>query len=352
MTLSACIAGGSDARYRPSILVRLFVAVEGLPFGGWWIYPVLYVALGAYEQVALWLTGQRPVGTFTPEPVAAALFGPLLLGATHYLAGAAARAMDAFRPASGLSEADFTARRYELVALPAGRVWLPVAIGSIIGISSILTASPAGLAPYGGTVNTALVVIGPAALFGYGITGVFFFQSLRQLRGVARLLDEAPTINLFDTSPMYAFSRLTAGIGLIVVFFAYYAFAVASAYQLGNAVAIFVNVTAVVLGVVCFVVPLLGAHWRLADEKAELLRGVNTRFGALQAELYGRVDGSNLAGTNEVTSALAGLETVRGRIDRLPTWPWPPALLRGFISAIILPIVVYLLTRYAAVVVG
>lgn len=54
----------------------------------------------------------------------------------------------------------------------------------------------------------------------------------------------------------------------------------------------------------------------------------------------------------DVTDALAGLEVVRGTIERLPTWPWPPALLRGFLSAIILPVVVYLLTRVAAGVVG
>jgi hypothetical protein len=352
MTLAACIASGSGARYRPSVLVRLFIAVERLPFGGWWIYAVLYLALGAYQQVALWLTGERPVGTFTLDPVSALAYGPFLLGATHYMARAAARAMDAFRPVSGLSEADFTARRYELVALPAGQVWLPAAIGSIIGLGSILTASPAGLAPYGSTVRTALIVLGPAAVFGYGVAVVFFYQSLRQLRGIARLLDEAPTISLFDTSPLYAFSRLTAGVGLIVVFSAYYAYAADTAYQVGNALAVFFNVAAMVLGVVCFVVPLLGVHGRLVDEKNELARGVNTRFGALQAELYGRVDGSNLGGAGEVTSALAGLETIRGRIERLPTWPWPPALLRGFITAIVLPIVVYLLTRYASSVVG
>jgi hypothetical protein len=49
-----------------------------------------------------------------------------------------------------------------------------------------------------------------------------------------------------------------------------------------------------------------------------------------------------------VAGALAGAEQIRERIERLPTWPWQPALLRGFISAIILPVMVCLLTRVAA----
>jgi len=346
------VAIGSEAPYRPSALTRLFVAIEGLPFGGWWLYPVLYLALGAYQQVAVWLTGSGPVGTLTLEPVAALAFGPVLLAATHYLAGAAARAMDIFRPASGMSEGDFTARRYELVTVPAGEVWLPAAIGALVGIGSILTASPEGLAPYGSTVRTALIVLGPVAVFGYGMAAVFLYQSLRQLRGIARLLGEASTISLFDTTPLYAFSRLTAGVGLTVILGVYYAFAANNAYQFGNTLALFALISAMVLGVLCFLVPLLGIHGRLDDEKDELVRGVNRRFEAARAELYGRVDGSNLAGAKEVADALDGLETIRGRIERLPTWPWPPALLRGFITAIVLPIVVYVLTLIAADVVG
>jgi len=108
----------------------------------------------------------------------------------------------------------------------------------------------------------------------------------------------------------------------------------------------------VFLGIACFIVPLLGVHGRLVEAKDALLDGINARFEVLRSDLYGRVDRASLAGVKDVTDALAGLEVVRGTIERLPTWPWPPALLRGFLSAIILPVVVYLLTRVAAGVVG
>jgi hypothetical protein len=342
----------APAPYRPSVLVRLFAAIERLPFGGWWVYPVLYLALAAYEQAALWLTGASPVGAVSLDAATAVAFGPLLLAATHYLVRTAARAMDTFQPASGLSDAEFAARRYELVTVPAGELWLPTALGAAVGIGSILTASPEGLAPFGSKVTSTLVVLGPAAVLGYAAAMVLLYQSIRQLRHVARLLDEASAIDLFDTSPLFAFSRLTASVGLVVVFVAYYAFATNAAYQLGNVLAIGVIVANVILGIVVFVVPLLGVHDRLVDEKAALVRGVDQRFGALRAELYGRVDASNISGAKEVVDTLGGLELIRQRIDKLPTWPWPPALLRGFVSAILLPIVVYLLTRVAGNVIG
>jgi hypothetical protein len=37
-------------------------------------------------------------------------------------------------------------------------------------------------------------------------------------------------------------------------------------------------------------------------------------------------------------------------VVRLPTWPWPPQLLRGFVSALLLPIVIFVLTRVISVI--
>ena len=36
---------------------------------------------------------------------------------------------------------------------------------------------------------------------------------------------------------------------------------------------------------------------------------------------------------------------LRERVVHLPTWPWSPQVLRGFLSALLLPVIVYLITR-------
>jgi len=73
---------------------------------------------------------------------------------------------------------------------------------------------------------------------------------------------------------------------------------------------------------------------------------VNLRAQALEEELFRRVDGSSLAGVKDVTDALNGIHATRDQIVKLPTWPWPPQLLRGLLSTILLPVIVFILTRY------
>ena len=43
--------------------------------------------------------------------------------------------------------------------------------------------------------------------------------------------------------------------------------------------------------------------------------------------------------------AVSGVATTREQISRLPTWPWSPEVLRGFITALLLPILIWVVTR-------
>jgi hypothetical protein len=339
----------TTAPYPPSALNRLFSAIERLPRGGWWVYPLMFVALVLYHHASLWITGSRPVGSLSLDGIPGLAYGPYTIAAAHYFTRVGGSSIAAFRPASGLTDADYALRRYELVTLPAGRLWLSLAIGAIVAMGSMLSASAAAIAPYGGTPMVAWVVFGPAAVFGYGMIAVIVHQTLRQLRQVERLHREATALDLFDTGPIYAFSRLTVQIGIAFVFASYYALIVNAAFQAGNAFSLAVIAGSIVMGVACFIVPLWGIHGRLTAEKTALVRGVNLRAEALQEELYRRVDASNLAGVKDVTDALGGIHATREQIGRLSTWPWPPQVLRGFISAILLPVVVFLITRYVGV---
>ncbi len=340
-------SGPTPVPYAPSALNRFFAAVERLPGGVWWVYPLMFVALLAYQNVMLWVLGVRPVGSFTLDGAAALPYGPYAIGVTHYMTRVAARAMDAFRPASGLSDADFARRRYELITLPAGMLWLPLVIGTIVAAGAIQGAPTAAIVLYGGTREAAAIVMGPASLFGYGMFAIVFWYTVRQLRQVDRLHHEATALDLFDTGPIYAFSRLTVQVGLAYVFVAYYTLVANASFQIGNAFSLGSMAVSISVGVACFFLPLWGIHGRLAAEKAALIRGVNLRAQALQEDLYRRVDGASLGGVGDVTSALTGIHATREQINRLPTWPWPPQVLRGFISAILLPVIVFLISRYA-----
>jgi hypothetical protein len=334
----------THATYAPSALNRLIAAIERLPAQGWWVYPLLLVVLVLYHHVSLWLVGGLPVGSWSSDGLAGLAYGPYLLFAAHVNMRVAARAIAEFRPASGLSDSAYARARYELTTLPGGILWVPAGIGVVIAIGSLLSASDAAIAPYGGTRANAFIVFGPASLFGYVMAAVVTWAVVRQLLRVGSLLRRASSLDLYDTAPIYAFSRLTGLVGVAVVFVAYYTYVANSAFQVGNVFSLSTIAAAILGGLACFVLPLWGIHDRLVMEKSALVRGANQRAEALQAELYRRVDAGELAGIDSVTDAIDGVIATRSLMDRLPTWPWPPEVLRGFVTAVLLPVIVYVIT--------
>jgi hypothetical protein len=97
--------------------------------------------------------------------------------------------------------------------------------------------------------------------------------------------------------------------------------------------------------VACFLIPLMGMQRRLTAAKSQLLAESDARIQAATAELYRRVDSGQLADSGDVRDALEGLTIVRDLTARLSTWPWSPQLLGGFVTALILPIVIWFITR-------
>jgi len=339
------IPATTDPPYAPSAVNRLFGAIERLPAGGWWVYPLLFVAGIVYLQAFLWITGRSPVGSIAISAIAGSPYGAYTLWAIHYLSRVADRAVTAFRPASGMTDEEFALRRYELTTIPAGRIWVALPVGAAITAGSILFAPAAAIAPYAGTPLEALAVLGPTAVFGYSMFPIIAYQTVRQLRLVARLHREATALDLFDTGPIYAFSLLTVRIGLGYVAVGYYSLTANASFQEGNPVALATLGGSVLLGVACFILPLWGIHGRLVTEKAGLVRAASVRVQAMSNELYRRVDAASLAGIKDVTDAMAHLIATREQVGRLPTWPWPPQVLRGFLSAVLLPVAVFLITR-------
>jgi hypothetical protein len=205
-----------------------------------------------------------------------------------------------------------------------------------------------------GSATRPLVIAAymPILLMGYSMLPAGIIHLSRQLRLVARIHREARAIDPFDRVPVYAFSRLTAQAGLVFLVVAYYSLTVNGSFQAGNVVSLATIGVAIALGVACFVVPLWGIHDRLVLEKDNLLREVDERMTRLGAEMYTRIDAGEFDSTKVITDGLAGMVTLRERISRLPTWPWPPQVFRGFLSALLLPVIVYLVSRVIATQIG
>jgi len=341
---SAPLPTAETAAQRAGPMSALLARTDRLPGAGWWVFVAFGIAIFAWGQAIEWATGRMPVGTFDLNLVVTAPYGPFVLLTLGVGIRVVRRALVAFWPATGWPEGEQSGwvDRFAL-----GGFWPECAAllaGVAGGVASLLGA-PAqilGPEPERGPVYAAFL---PAFLAGYALSAAGVLTTLRWLRLVSRIHREATAIDVFDRAPIYAFSRVTVLVGLTYLFTAYYSFTFNAAFQAGNAASLAFIASTMAVAVAAFVVPMWGIHDRLARERERLLRDVERRTNELASELYARIDAGQFDATAVINSSMSGLTALRERTERLPTWPWPPQLLRGFVSALLLPLAVFILTR-------
>lgn len=352
MVAAAVVAEKPLNPVRPSAVSRFLAWADRLPGHGWWLYPGFAIALFAWAHAVLWLSGIVPFGSIVPVVVIGVPYGPFALGALAYINHVAARSLASFWPATGWPDADRAVWTDRLVTTPAGTGWACLLIGAALAIGSYIQAPMAFASTSASNPLPVFVALLPMLLFGYSMLPAGAVHIWRKLALVTRIHREATAVDPFDRAPLYAFSRLTAQAGLTFIVVATYSLTVNGAFQAGNVVSLVSVAASLVVGAASFVVPLWGIHDRLVREKEVLFADVERRLSSLGAEMYRRVDAGQFDGTKVVSEALAGVVVLRDRIARLPTWPWAPNLFRGFISALLLPIIVYLLSRFVGGQVG
>jgi hypothetical protein len=331
------------APYRPGVVSRFLAWADARPWHGAWLYPALAVLLFLFSQSIMWATGRLPFGAIHPLIATGVVYAPYFLAALGYLNRTAEHALERFWPATGWPDEQRAAWRYAFVTTPRGYGLIAIVLGALAAIGTF-SAAPDTAVGVGTDRLLFLVAYLPSATVGYSLLLIAIVHTGRQLRLVARIHREATAIDPFDRVPVYAFSGLTVRTALTYVLIGYYALTVNGAFQTGLAGIVVLAVT-FGFGLACFVLPLWGIHDRLGREKAQLLLEVERRLGRIGDEMYRRIDAGQFDGTKIVGDALSGVLALRERIARLPTWPWPPNLFRGLISALLLPVIVYIVSR-------
>ena len=318
--------------------------VRARPYPRWLTYGVL-ISFGILVSNAQTVLSGRPFEvTFTYTAWGVITVGFLAaLDALNELAG---DAFDRFQPALGEADVDPARARYELTTVPRN-----------VALVVLLIAGPFTAYYYvEDPVASQVSGLGPAALAGRWLFESFFtalllvliVQAVRQLRLVSHLHAVATRIDLFHPAPLYAFSRLTALTGVALVGVIALGVALNPATLTANSfflvwlpwLLVFPGVALLV-----FVGPLIGMHGRLVSLKSALQAASENRIKGVLAELHRDVDGLDLGRADGLQKTLASLLQERDILARLPTWPWSTTTIRGFASALLLPLVVFLLQR-------
>lgn len=370
--------------YPPSWLNYLRTTIGARPGPNWAYYLGLGVLLIAVESAFRWYEGVDPLWTVNRLFATNALIIGGILILLEHLDKVACSALERFRPVlaiegmlayrlpdasqpagrlpiaastgtyhSTLDNAQYESLCYQLTTLPA-RPALLISATSALGMGfqaitgGIAYFQPARLymAPLSGTVDLLM------AMLIAGVLGAFIFHAIWQLRLMHRIYSDNTRVHLFDISPLYAFSRLTAHTAIGLVLLAYTEilvfpeglrasldFAGLSHYGL--------IIFTIAIAMVTFIWPLFGVHRLLVEEKERRHADLAQRLDAAISELQRPLEAAQL-GHLEVTRRKEALDTLvlaESEIVKIPTWPWRTGTLGGLATTILLPLLIWFITR-------
>ena len=338
----------SPAAYAPSWVDRLFDRIEALPGPTWITYALAGLLVDVMVNAAAWADGYVPVGTFDPLVNSLAVYVVVDFAAIHYLDAAAGRAWPTFRTAVEVADLEAERIAYELTTMPAGP-----ALGA--SIAGALGAIVYFIGQYGAPFDLArpLILVAAAAIstVSFAGAGVFVYHTIRQLRLISRLHGYVTSVDLLDLEPLHGFAGVTAATGVILLGIVYLSAATDPATFSNPALLTFL-VAVVALSVACFVVPLYGIHVRIVAEKSLRLAAAGRRLDLALRDLHQRADQNDLREADAVNKHLSSLLAERDMLRRIATWPWAPETVRGFATALVLPVVLWLSVRVLERVIG
>jgi hypothetical protein len=340
--------------FRRSWVDSVIAGVRTFPGPPWVLYlggALIFVTLGTGVT---WIDGSQPVGTFTFTRVYNDAYVLYPLAVMHFLSVTAERAMAAFRPALGELEPEFEHLTYEFTHMRRPFVNVITLVGTAyVALSLIYDPAVAGLAPDSSLLSW--IVLGSFGVIA-GVTFVILvFFVVRLLVLILRVHRRATNVDLFNAQAHGAFARLTLpssfGLALPVYIHATYSIAVGPPSEGIGLSDLLAVIAQVVAAIAVFFIPLWGMNRRLVAAKAHLITQINRRFADTAQAIHTKADShqvngvSDLQGVGDLNTLLSALLTERDVVKRLSTWPWEADTLRGFLSSIALPIVVWLATN-------
>jgi hypothetical protein len=299
------------------------------------------VIQGLLAHVAAWNTGLLPAGSFNSLLAFCGIWSFEVFLFSHYLDALAREALAGYRPMlKGISEAAFEQIRYEFTTMPRRPVLWVSFVGCALGIFLANSARPYQ------PVMFAWPWL-PYPFYGLSLAAfcVYSYRVIRQLRFASRLYASTEKVDLYYLKPIYSLSRLAVWTSLSVLAVINLNVLLLTPQLLESSAFIAVFVSAMVLSLATFLLPLYGIKRHIVAEKNRVMaaigRDIETAYGRLE-EAITSGDSRNLG---DIKVLLDLVHRKKEFVHAIPVWPWNPGTFTALLSAIILPIVLGVLTR-------
>ncbi|MDQ3704859.1 MAG: hypothetical protein M3437_06470 [Chloroflexota bacterium] len=330
--------------YAPSWIDRLTAWVRRLPGQGWWLYLCAGLVSLAVQIGAAW-SDTNSFEWLRPSSVVLIWLPFLLLAFTQYLDDAAETALARFRPALTASRAEYHRLHYRLTTLPAVPVLLATVAGVLFGASVLFFQDRAFLLGIGLIMTpTAFLLQAANYMVLWSLALVFAYHTVRQLWLVRYIYSVDTRIDLFDLRPIYALSGLTARTAVVGILLANsWKWAVPDEELRPEHIGMMLVVFLIALA--SFAVPLWGMHNMLVEEKARQQVELARRMDTAIAEIKRRMDAGEVAEMEQMKNSMESLTLAQGVLEKVPTWPWQADTIRAIATALLLPIMLWLIQR-------
>jgi hypothetical protein len=177
----------------------------------------------------------------------------------------------------------------------------------------------------------------------------FVYRLIYQLRFVGRLYGAIPKLDIFHLGPIHSLAGFSARAGLLILVFAYVN--PAFVYRpniLSDPVFFMAGITLSGLAFAAFTLPLLGIRSRLISEKDRIQAQIGKQMDTARRRLEQRMDDEDYEDVTEIRHALRAFLDLDAKVDSISVWPWSLNTLRGFLSAVLLPIILWLIQQVLA----
>lgn len=328
--------------YGASWVNKLSEWVNGRPGQRWAYYLGLAALLFLLQSVVLWIEEKGFSGAWLPIHLFLACAISLFLALLNYLDTLTGAALESLRPMLKASEETYLELHYRLTTLPARPTFLAGLVMLSLSFLSEAIGGPFHLDRLAG-LPVSRTLFRFVYLASWWLLGTFLYHSFHQLRMIDHIYTKYSQINLFRAKPFYAFSvpsAFTAGsLGMII----YGWLLVNPTIQLNDPIVLVWVTVILVAAVVAFLWPQLGMHRLQVAEQERLLDEAYARLETIVSELHRQLDNGEYGAAADLSSAIGSLESEVNAIKSIRTWPWEPETLRLLITALALPLGLWLI---------
>ena len=332
--------------YPPSWMNRFHAHLDRLPVPAWVAYVCIWIMLFGVQTSLKWLDGTYAFGTFSAFHLVFSGSAVFVFAAMHYLDRVAEKGLDAFGPALQVGDAERARLLQRLTTLPVG----PTLALTVAGLAWAVLLRLTVVRPYLPTLELATspaAMIVDAGLLMLLWCSVFLlvYHTVHQLRLVSGIYRLHARIDLFQIRPLYAFSPLAARTATAMLLLCTAWLATAPGV-LQNTVILALAAAIAVLAIVTFVAPLAGIWRRLRAEKQRLLDEHHLRAKEALKRFHEELGAGGIQRMDGLNKMVATLDLEHARLSRMPVWPWSAATLRGLLTAVLLPLLVWVAQQF------